>query len=256
MHVSANVVWSDDFSDGNYNGWTILEGSFLTPSSPRYFMNGSNEGLNMIYHPSTQLVGSWLFEIYEDGIAENSMHVLFIATGLTLEEFEGYSLYLEYGSNNYGVTLCRWNYSSYFERSAVFLLISYYIYDGEMDLPEPAWHTYNITRTGDGTFYISRDSELIITSTPAVQEDEFNGVINSCDKFIVKTNGEASIDTIIVGTDLSPITPFETTTTETTTTGPTGTTTSSGLLQYLPIIGIAGAGVVIVIIVIFALKRR
>ena len=26
--VSAAVVWSDDFSDGNYDGWTILEGTF------------------------------------------------------------------------------------------------------------------------------------------------------------------------------------------------------------------------------------
>ena len=34
--VSAAVVWSDDFNDGNYDGWTILEGTFDTTISPKY----------------------------------------------------------------------------------------------------------------------------------------------------------------------------------------------------------------------------
>ena len=47
--VSAAVVWSDNFDDGDYDGWTILEGTFDTPVSPKYCLTGTSTGLNMIY---------------------------------------------------------------------------------------------------------------------------------------------------------------------------------------------------------------
>ncbi|MBN2228105.1 MAG: hypothetical protein JW779_00830 [Candidatus Thorarchaeota archaeon] len=130
-------------------------------------------------------------------------------------------------------------------------------------MPTPGWYIYNITRTGDGTIYISRNDELIITSTPAVQEWEFDEVVNTCDKFIFKPSDGASIDTIVVGSDLDPIIPFETTATDTTTTstvtqtwtsGNTGTTDLFDPAQYLPIIGIAG--VIFVVAVLIIMKRK
>ncbi len=39
--VSAAVVWSDDFSDGNTDDWTILSGAFDTPVSPKYSLTCS-----------------------------------------------------------------------------------------------------------------------------------------------------------------------------------------------------------------------
>jgi hypothetical protein len=118
--VAATVSWSDDFSDGDYSGWTILQGSFITPSAPRYYLSGGSSSPDWIHHPSTQVVGTWLFEMYEDGIIEDELEVLFMATGTNYTNFEGYAVDLFYGISTYGITLERWNYSSTFDRSARF----------------------------------------------------------------------------------------------------------------------------------------
>jgi hypothetical protein len=257
--VSAAVAWSDDFSDGNYDGWTILEGAFDTPVSPKYSLTCS-AGLGMIYYPSTQFNGNWLFELYEDGNVGSDIEVFFMATGTTLEDFEGYTIYLKYNPSEYYVALMRWNYSSIFEVSAKWTLAHDEIWNDADPLPDPGWHTYNVTRIASGNMTISRDDEIIIETNPVQHEWDFDAINNNCDKFVVKAEEYASIDTIVVGTDLPPIT-TETTSTTSTTTSTTNSTTSTTngtqpyLTSLLPIIGIASAAVIVVVVVLF-LKNR
>ncbi len=258
--VSAAVAWSDDFSDGNYDGWTILEGSFDTPISPKYSLTCYPAGLSMIYHPSTQFNGNWLFELYEDGTAESDIEVLFMATGTTFEDFEGYSLHLRYWESDYDIALHRWNYSSIFDTSMKWTLAQYDIWTSGLTLPDPDWHWYNITRDLDGNFIISRDDIEIISTSPEVEEIEFDGPNNTSDKFVVKAEEYASIDTIVVGTDLPPITTDTTSTTDTTTSTTTSNTTTTNstqpdLTSLLPIIGIGGAAVTVVVVVIILKKK-
>jgi hypothetical protein len=209
----------------------------------------------MIYHSSTQLVGTWLFELYED--IENITDVLFIATGTIIEDFEGYSLYLHPESSGYRLTFSRWNYSSIFEQSARHLLISYDIWTTGTDVPSPDWHSYNITRTDDGDVYISRDSELVIHSRRIIHEIEFAEVITNCDKFLFRGEEDTAIDTISVGTDLPPI---QTETSNTTTTITTTTTNTTGTLgnlgPYLPLIAIGGSAIFIIVVIILIMKKR
>lgn len=257
--VSAAVAWSDDFSDGNTDGWTILGGAFDTPVSPKYSLTCSPAGLSMIYHPSTQFNGNWLFELYEDGTDEREIEVLFMATGTTLQDFEGYSIHLRYWESDYDVALFRWNYSSYVDRSAKWTLGQYDIWTSGSTLPDPGWHWYNVTRDLDGNFTVSRDDIIIITTSPEVEEFEFDGPNNTSDKFVVKAEEYASIDTIVVGTDLPPITTETTSTTSATTSTTTSTTTTTNgtqpdLTSLLPIIGIGGAVVIIVVVII--LKKK
>jgi len=253
--VSAAVAWSDDFSDGNHDGWTIIDGLFDTPISPKYSLICGPAGLSMIYHPSSQVNGNWIFELYEDGNIESDIEILFIATGTTLEDFEGYSIHLRYWESDYDVALFRWNYSSYVDRSAKWTLGQYDIWTSESTLPDPGWHWYNITRNLDGNFTVSRDDIIIITTSPEVEEFEFDGPNNTSDKFVVKAEEHASIDTIVVGTDLPPITTETTTTTSTTTTSTTTTNgTQPDLTSLLPNIGFGVAAVIIVVFII--LKKK
>lgn len=107
----------------------------------------------------------------------------------------------------------------------------------------------------DGNFIISRDDIEIITTSPEVEEFEFDGPNNTSDKFVVKAEEYASIDTIVVGTDLPPITTETTSTTSATTTTTTTTNgTQPDLTSLLPIIGIGGA--VVIIVVVILLKKK
>lgn len=260
--VSAAVAWSDDFSDGNYDGWTILGGAFDTPVSPKYSLTCSPAGLSMIYHPSTQFNGNWLFELYEDGTAGSNIEVLFMATGTTLEDFAGYSmkLYYEDEPSRYFVTLFRWNYSSVLDASIRWILKSGGIWTEPDPLPDPGWHIYNVTRIASGNMTILRDDEVLIETNPALQEWDFDAINNNCDKFVVIAEEYASIDTIVVGTDLPPITTETTSTTDTTTSTTTSTTTTTNgtqpdLTSLLPIIGISGTAIILVVIVLFLKKK-
>ena len=61
---SAAEVWSDNFDDGNYDGWSISDyggGSQWTAVNRVLQVNQSNIGA--ICYPSTQVVGSWSFAI-------------------------------------------------------------------------------------------------------------------------------------------------------------------------------------------------
>ncbi len=255
--VMAAVVWSDDFSDGNIDDWTILEGSFDTPTGPKYALTASQAGLNMIYHTSNQVYGTWLLEMYEDRVSESDIEVLFIATGSTLDDFAGYSIYLLYGSTSYGISLLRWNYTH-----TKFTLDHYFIWrlDSEVEPPATGWYFYNITRTTTGDFFVSRGSESIMNSTPEVQEWQFDDVIEISDKFVVKSSEAGSIDTVVVGTDLPPITITTDTSTQATYPTTSGTTELTnpppGFISDIQIIAIAGVGLVLVIVIALFTKKR
>ena len=263
LQVSAGVVWSDDFNDQNYDGWTILEGAFTISDSPKYSLTADFVGNSMIYYPSAQFNGEWIFELYEDGTEEDAIEILFMATGSTLEDFEGYSLYLTYSEVDYDVEFCRWNYSSTYERSARWILDSFDIWISTETLPDPGWHWYNISRDLTGNFTVSRDNEVIITTSPELEEYEFTSPNYDSDKFVVRAEEGASIDTIITGIDLPATITESTTGSDTTTSTPSETTTTSSGpdpgFNFGPeniFFGITTACIVLVVIVVLIQKRK
>ena len=59
---TAAVVWSDDFSDGNYDGWTVEEGAFTAVGNSLNTTGTSPD--NSITHNSTAAFGFWSFDIF------------------------------------------------------------------------------------------------------------------------------------------------------------------------------------------------
>ena len=71
--VQAEVVWSDDFNDGDYDGWGIQRGNW---SADNNYLRISNEG--DIYHPSAVSKGTWSFDVYvtPTPVIDHSIHFM------------------------------------------------------------------------------------------------------------------------------------------------------------------------------------
>ena len=57
---NAAVVWSDDFDDGNYDGWTVEDGSF---SASEYMLEATGDFPNNIHQESSVIWGTWSFDV-------------------------------------------------------------------------------------------------------------------------------------------------------------------------------------------------
>ena len=57
---SGSVVWSDDFNDGNFTGWTVDHGSF---SATNHLLEVTGSEWAVIGHPSTVVSGTWSFDV-------------------------------------------------------------------------------------------------------------------------------------------------------------------------------------------------
>lgn len=62
--LTATVIWSEDFNDGNYDGWAVALGSFhITAGSLR--SEDSSDLYNTIWENSSTTVGTWNFSHYQ-----------------------------------------------------------------------------------------------------------------------------------------------------------------------------------------------
>ena len=59
---TAQLSWSDNFNDGNYDGWTVFEGSY-NASSLSLNTTGTDTD-NFIYHNSSAAFGFWSFDLF------------------------------------------------------------------------------------------------------------------------------------------------------------------------------------------------
>jgi hypothetical protein len=55
----AATVWSDNFDSGNYNGWTVTNGTFSAADHTLRSVGGGG----VIIHPSSVTTGTWSFDI-------------------------------------------------------------------------------------------------------------------------------------------------------------------------------------------------
>ena len=67
---NAAVAWSDDFDDGNYDGWTVGDGSFSVADN---CLEATGADWSAIEHASTVAYGNWSFWFYSnDSISSGS----------------------------------------------------------------------------------------------------------------------------------------------------------------------------------------
>ena len=174
---SAQLVWQDDFQDGNLEGWTVTYGNF-TVEDGTLILENDTFPTGGIYHPSNGVVGSWSFKITGRG-----WEVHFIATATSGPNMYGYRLVR--GFDQFGEAF-------FFEKilnDSVERLV-WYRYTGH----EYSNHV-NITRNVEGAFEVYIDRELVINKTDtSVMESSY---------FLYFAHGNGSaLDNVEVVTEL------------------------------------------------------
>ena len=219
--VDAATVWSDNFNDGNTNGWTTHTGSF---SASSYYLVGSTAGTNHISHASTVARGTWSFDLHFDSFntAFNTA-VFFMASDLNPGNNgfpeNGYSIEIGFG---------------WIGLAEAFGLVRYENnVRNPMDVYSPAslqedWHI-DITRGDDDHIYVYFDNTLVMDRQNSAHD-------TSTHFFILSTGTVRSFDNIVVS-DTVDIQPPSTPTTPT----PTDTPVIPGFPAVAIAVGIISA---------------
>jgi hypothetical protein len=84
----AEVVWSDDFNDGDYDGWSLNLGEVT--AEDQFFRN--LEGYTILCHESNITVGTWSFDAFFTKAPIEVFNVWFMSdTKFTVIPPEGWS---------------------------------------------------------------------------------------------------------------------------------------------------------------------
>lgn len=165
----AEIVWSDNFDDGNYDGWIVWNGTFSAEDHTLKPMTGYNK--YWIGHLSTVTNGTWSFDVLVGGgiviwlMSDSEEQGLLIASYLDTD----------------GIHLRLYSVSS--EGSNV---LGEYVYNSDAS----AWQHIDVTRNSDGRTCLYLNSTLLVDVVDhAVIKSRF---------FKYLPYGVAAIDNIVV----------------------------------------------------------
>ncbi|MFW9846175.1 MAG: hypothetical protein ACFFD6_05480 [Candidatus Thorarchaeota archaeon] len=224
--VSAGVVWSDDFEDGNLDGWTsgfdvfsVVDG-VLRCEPPEGYMYP-------IGHSSSVASGTWSFDIYHKNM--DTQEVTFIDSdaedGTYFLRLSGTSIYL--GSEIGGFADAIDNH----------------------DQEVAGWQSIDVTRSASGEF------NVWVNGTHIMQGVDTG--LSLCDRLVVGMRNGGCFDNVTVSNTVDIVSPTTTSTTSETTATITidGATDPNGIRMELLIVGISVPIVLVVIVIIWKLKR-
>jgi hypothetical protein len=253
------MVWSDNFNDGNYDGWTICDNAALAAQFPSAGFNESQwsaadnhlkldqEDMGIITHPSNVANGTWSFDIKLNETLIDStteFQFAFIADDLILTT-DDFDLTQRYCINLNVLSAAETMALSLRKRlSGEFTVIDTY----GTYVPVTGWHSINITRTEAGLM------SVYLNDTHIMQVMDTD--IDTCELVWLWFEDGTMIDNIVVNDEvlITHTTPTPTETTPTTTT--TTPTTPPPPFDWLPIAIIGASAVVIVAVLVFVLRRR
>jgi hypothetical protein len=184
----AAPVWSDNFDDGNYDGWTVLNGTFTAQDHTLRSIGGGG----LIIHPSSVTTGTWSFDI----MGVNDTDVGFMSTyplplnGMTCLDTGLY--------HSRGITL---EVNAAIKGTWTTIGIFY------PSVSVTRWQHINITRDSDGRICVYHNGTLVIdaVSTLVTKSDYFWVCFSLTSGFTIG-NTEGAIDNIVVS-DTIDITP-------------------------------------------------
>ncbi|MHA1904927.1 MAG: hypothetical protein ACW977_13265 [Candidatus Thorarchaeota archaeon] len=230
----AATVWSDDFNDGNYDGWTIPENSRVYDGD--YGWNGSdwtaaNQYLQLdqrefgiISHPSNVAYGTWSFDFrINETLSAHGVMGNFAFISNNIHDLDN-------------ITEGSWYFIHFEDPTGVSFYISLRKYTNDVlteytnttPIPVAGWHHIDVTRNTTGWFSVYHDYSLII--------QELDTQIDTSEMFVLWVERGLMIDNIVVDNEVIPITPPQP-------------------VDWLPI-GIGVSAVVIVLVLVIFLKRR
>ncbi|MFX0172710.1 MAG: hypothetical protein ACFE9L_12405 [Candidatus Hodarchaeota archaeon] len=149
----ATFVWSDNFDDGNYDGWTIQNGTFSATNN-MLVITGSKLEWHVAHHPSTVAYGTWAFDIYLNETEGEYFYIHFIATDAIIHDelpSTCYSIVINFAPLGYHL----WKTTHKDSHESVILGLTEYP-------PNPGWNHIDVTRNTDGQFYVYVNNSLII----------------------------------------------------------------------------------------------
>lgn len=229
-------AWSDDFEDGNYDGWTVHSGEFA--GSPTYVLRAVATGWSTASHASDVACGQWYFDLEENQTSPTDQHVIFIALDTDPAAMDGYSLFVDIETTSY-IRLDRWD-------SGTPTMLD------EIERPAGTWgwYEYDVTRDDTGAFEVKRDDTTILSA--------IDSNYDTSTYFVYYAQQGRAIDNISVFS-CNVTTTTTTTNTTTTTTNTTTSTTEPippGPIPPVMILALAAGVVVIVIILVLIVRRK
>ena len=199
----AATVWSDDFDDGDYEGWTVTIGSF---SAEENTLEAGTGDLNFVYHPSSVATGTWSFDISSETFAL----VYFMCSDGAIDQVNPISIdriahpdpacFLTINWVTDSVGLYRSIRDG--DRSDDVRLAAY---DSKTGFS--GWQHIDVTRNSDGRICVYHEGDLIIDTV-----DRSITSITTSQFFAFWSSEEAAIDNIVVSNTVDilppPPTPF------------------------------------------------
>jgi hypothetical protein len=242
----ASVIWSDDFNDGNYDGWTVGVGDWrVTDGELESYYVDVQSFPARIWHDSSVVEGTWSFDFttaVDYSVFEHNFLFMGNGTDATVT-YDGYGIRVVEDN----VMLLKFN-----DGSTVPLFMATI---DDMD----SWAHVDITRsssTGEIYVYVNATSSLAEPDISYVDTD-----YDYSESFVITHNKEGfRFDNIVVNDEIL-IDPIILTTSTTTTTNslftyPTTTTTTGTGGEMPTMLIIAGGGIAVVVIVLIYYKMR
>ncbi|MFX1484933.1 MAG: hypothetical protein ACFFCP_17280 [Promethearchaeota archaeon] len=150
--------WSDDFNDGDYDGWTIFENESNWTATNNYLQidQGSEGGIS---HPSTVAYGTWSFDVKADEDSFDGFAVDFISNDVN-----------EVGTDHWNCYWLSFGEAIQPEGKAAAISLRYYNYStgavtidsAEDPIPLAGWLHIEVTRTTAGLFSVYHNGSLIM----------------------------------------------------------------------------------------------
>ncbi len=190
---NAAVVWSDDFSDENYDNWTILEGTYNVSNGCLETTDPEQVLMHQIQHDSTVTYGYWSFDLYVNASTSSNITpnhiVLFMADevedSINHHATNGFELDVIKNSQAIGLRLSKYTEDGWDILTSIHL--------ANLD----GWQAFNITRDCQGNFDIFLNGTLRLEYT--------DNAIFPCNLFIWRALEYNALDNVVVSeTDCVP----------------------------------------------------
>ena len=179
----AGVIWSDDFDNGNYDGWIVASGAFSAEDKTLRTVAGFSE--YVLFYPSFVATGTWSFDV----LVGTETDIFFMYTPLMNEqdEYEGIEILW------FGTHLQLYSFSSFYDAGS--LRLGEYIFASTI----PGWRHLDVTRDSDGRICIYHNGTLILDLVD-------QATLTSSEFFIYLPSGAAAIDNVFVSNtiDIEP----------------------------------------------------
>ncbi|MHA2213967.1 MAG: hypothetical protein ACW992_12470 [Candidatus Thorarchaeota archaeon] len=176
-NAPAAVVWSDDFTDGNMDGWTTWAyfGGDANFSVDDGIVYSQGDTINIASHPSDVVHGTWSFDILIGG------HQVSVVTLMTPTGGNGYDLVFAVESHQ-GIG----SSSIQLQKDYPSVLLGY------VEMDPSGWHHIIATRDSTGYMCIYADGTLIIEAVDnsVTSSDEFG--------FAFEESAECAFDNVSV----------------------------------------------------------